>query len=70
MKPEDVASFELRVRAHREARTEGVQDAPINNALLNRLWRVAPKNAVNDVQAILSQSSGSETMVFEFEELS
>lgn len=70
VKPEDVASFELRVRAHREARTEGVQDAPINNALLNRLWRVAPKNAVNDVQAILSQSSGSETMVFEFEELS
>lgn len=67
--PEQIAAFELRVRAYRDLRTQGIKDAPINSALLNRLMAIAPVKARDDAMQILRRDSSSETMVFEIEDL-
>ncbi|HEX4842377.1 MAG TPA: hypothetical protein VFV57_01800 [Limnobacter sp.] len=57
------AEFELRVRAYRELRTEGVEDAPINTSLLNNYWSMVPERARHNAKNI-ERSSSNDTMVF------
>ena len=66
--PRDIAAFELKVRAYRELRTSGLPDAPINTALVSKLWAAAPEAARIEAHHILSQSASSESMMFEFHE--